>query len=234
MQPTYLPWAGYFELIKSVDVFVIYDDVQFEKSSWQSRNRILENGQASYISCPVQHGSLATLIKDVPLAQRQLWPKKHAKRLKQIYQAAPFFSQLEPLFDYYQHAPHVNLADNNTAIIRLFCDMLGLDTEIVRSSELDIQGSRISRLINICDYFGAEFYHSPIGAKAYLGQGHEFALADIELRYQQYLAPQYQQFNSREFVSHLSIVDVLANLDAEQAKQYIIGETACPSMVSRC
>lgn len=85
MQPTYLPWAGYFHLIGTVDKFVFLDDVQFERRSWQSRNRILLEGREHYLTVPVRKASRSELIKNIAIDNDQEWRKRHLQLLRQAY-----------------------------------------------------------------------------------------------------------------------------------------------------
>ena len=94
MQPTYLPWAGFFNLISDVDVFVILDDVLFEKHSWQSRNRILQNGKELLLSIPIASQSHETCIKDIMISSNSKWGKKHLQTIQQSYAKSPYKADL--------------------------------------------------------------------------------------------------------------------------------------------
>ena len=118
MQPTYLPWAGYFSLIDSVELFVFLDDVQIERQSWQTRNRVCIGGREQMLTVPVKKTGLLTQIRDARVNDAANWRKKHQKSLHQAYGGAPFgemiLQQLDfILCDYSQ----VRLADINIAII---------------------------------------------------------------------------------------------------------------------
>ena len=99
MQPTYLPWAGYFNLMTEVDLFIYLDDAQFERSSWQNRNRVLVEGRSAWLTVPVVRGFLGAPIDRVRLDDRLPWRKKHGALLRQAYARHGFASQLMDVVD---------------------------------------------------------------------------------------------------------------------------------------
>ncbi|MED4585432.1 WbqC family protein [Brevibacillus choshinensis] len=224
MQPTYLPWAGYFNLISQVDFFVFLDDVQFEKQSWQSRNRILLNETYHFISVPVKHLSLTQKIREVECEDKHNWREKHVRLLKYTYTKHAFQNEMcEAVFDLIQDKKITLLADLNIRLIKRLSHHLGLETPFFLSSELLIEGNRSSRLLNICKKLGCDEYVSPVGSAEYLQDDGVFDQSSpVRLSFQNYKPSAYAQKGASEFVSHLSIVDVLANLGWEQARQYVM------------
>ena len=213
MQPTYLPWSGYFNLIQSVDRFVFLDDVQFDRRSWQSRNRILVNGQEHLLTVPTRKASRDTLIRDIDLVDDSDWRATHLATLKQAYGKAPHGEAVCALLDgLLSDEAIVKLADLNIAIIEALCRHLELDTPLLRATELDCGGRRAAHLHAICVELGADAYLSPEGSRGYLADDDFCAMGGVELMFQDYAVTAYEQVDAPEFVSHLSIVDMLANL----------------------
>ncbi|WP_371194142.1 WbqC family protein [Glaciecola sp. SC05] len=223
MQPTYLPWAGYFNLIASVDTFVFLDDVQFDRRSWQSRNRIFDGGKVAWLSCPVKKAPRETLIQDLSLSDDVNWQQVHAKKIQLNYANAPFFSEMESILHALVNLHSCSLSNVNQTLIREICQRLEIHTNFVNASELKLPGQRSEHLLNICKYLSCEQYLSPQGSKDYLLQDGTFSHSGVELAFQSYEPQPYSQKHSNEFVSHLSIIDVIANIGLNQTKQYILG-----------
>ena len=222
MQPTYLPWPGYFNLIQGVEQFIFLDDVQFEKQSWQSRNRILLNGKEHLLTVPTVKSPLSTCIKDIKINDRSDWRRKTFATLVAAYNKAPHGKEIiEALAPFYQSNEYEFLADMNIAIIRRLCVFLGLNTKFVRSKDLACEGARSSHLVNICQRLGSEVYLSPRGSMTYLTEDRFEETSGLILEYQEFSPKPYKQYKSLDFVSHLSIVDVIANLGSTSAREYI-------------
>lgn len=222
MQPTYLPWSGYFNLISKVDRFVFLDDVQFEKRSWQIRNRILVQGQECLISVPVRKSSRETPIREILISNESDWRRKHWMTLCAAYVKASYgeevLSLLEPFFT---GRPPELLADFNQAIIQRIAGALSLSATFARASDLHCGGARSGHLIQICRKLECADYLSPRGSAAYLEEDNFVELSGLQLTLQEFEPAPYSQFRSENFVSHLSIVDVIANIGIEATKAYI-------------
>ncbi|WP_395344869.1 WbqC family protein [Ningiella sp. W23] len=224
MQPTYLPWAGYFHLIASVDVFVFLDDVQFDRRSWQSRNRIFDGGQVNYLTCPVKKASRDTLIRDIALSDDGTWQAQHIKKISLNYAKAPFFQDLKCLIELLTESQYGSLSALNRSIITLISEQLGLRTIFEVASTLNCGGKRSEHLLNICRKVNASSYLSPQGSREYLAADNTFANSGVELAFQEYSPQPYVQVHSPSFESHLSIVDVLANIGINKTRTYILGD----------
>src|SRR5277367_1216320 len=149
-QPTYLPWLGYFDLIDQVDTFVFLDDVQFEKQSWQQRNRIKTPTGLQWLTVPVVfRGRLEQKIKDVQIRVPDFW-RDHIRAIELNYRRAPFFDHYyEQLADILRSGG-TELSRLNERLIEFFMNSLGLRTPLLRSSALNQEGQRTERLANIC------------------------------------------------------------------------------------
>lgn len=226
MQPTFLPWAGYFNLISMADVFVLLDDVQFEKQSWQHRNRVLVNGMPHWITVPVHRKQLTQKINTVKINNSSSWREKQVRLLEQNYSKHPEFDVLKEVLSAIADTSIEFIAELNIKIIKIICSIIGLGSTFYRSSELNINGQRSKRLISICDRFGCDVYLSPFGSKEYLRQDGAFEKSHINLFFQDYTPQNYTQKGSDEFIGYLSLFDVIANIGSDETKEYVINGTA--------
>jgi hypothetical protein len=227
LQPSYLPWLGFFDQFDRSDVFVFYDDVQFDKNGWRNRNRIKGPMGATWLTVPVrQSGRAGQAIMDVEIDQSRPWAVKHLRSLRQFYARSPFLGRYMDGIEEVLCRPWSRLVDLDIELSLRLCGMIGLDREVHRASALGIGGDRSSRLVNICRHFGATRYLSGMAAISYL-QGDLFAEAGIEIQFQDYLHPVYpQQFG--EFVSHLAVVDLLFNAGPDALRLIRAGAAALP------
>lgn len=222
MQPTYLPWSGYFNLIQQADTFVFLDDVQFERRSWQSRNRILLNGKEYLLSVPVIKASRDTPLSDVRICQDENWKVKHLKVLHEAYKKTSYGKEmLDIIGQVFSAQNHVFLTDLTEQIILSIADALKVETTFVQASRLECGGTRTDHLIEICQKLNCRSYLSPPGSKDYLKKDNFSGRTAIKLTTQDFTAAPYPQFRSKSFVSHLSIVDIIANQGLTYTSRYI-------------
>jgi hypothetical protein len=229
MQPTFLPWMGYFSLIDQADFFVFLTDVQFAKRSWQQRNRIrMADGRIHWLTVPVQH-HLAELICHIQIDECQPWRRKHLGVLKREYARASHFRAVFPeLQKGYEASETSLLGEFNMKMIRQLCGMLGIRTEFVDSRSLKASKERSQRLVDICQELGATRYLSPVGSADYLESDGTFRGTDVELVYQNFSHPEYDQ-GQGEFQSHLSVIDALLHCGTEETAQLIRTGTLPPT-----
>ena len=222
MQPTYLPWAGYFNLIVKAAQFIFLDDVQFSYQSWQQRNRIIVNAQPHILTVPVlTKGRSHQCICDVEVDETKHWRKKHLSTLGQAYARHPYGREVTALVEGVLAANKVFLMEINMDLIKALSGAMGMNSTFYRSSELDIQGSRSSRLLELCRHFGADTYLSPCGAQQYIEEDGVFSTSEIKVVYQDFLPGPYPQHGVKEFISHMSIIDLLANVGFEEGRKYV-------------
>jgi hypothetical protein len=211
-QPTYLPWLGYFDLIDQVDAFVILDSVQFEKQSWQQRNRIKTPIGLQWLTVPVVfRGCFGQLIHEVEIRDHEFW-RKHLRAIELNYRRAPFFE------DYFHElslrlrcSAGSRLLDLNLRLIEWFMSVLGIRTPLFFSSRLGLPGRRTELLANICACLDATEYISPLGSADYLLQEIDrLKRRSIEVTFQNYQHPQYVQIFP-PFVPYASILDLIFN-----------------------
>ena len=219
-QPTYLPWLGYFDLMDQVDAFVLLDSVQFEKQSWQQRNRIKTPGGLQWLTVPVQiKGRSTQLIRDVEIAETDFY-LRHLNLIRANYRTAPCFEMfLEPLATILKEgAREGNLAAMNIQLIKWLATCLGVGTPLVRASTLQVEGKRARLNLAICEALGASEYYSAIGSADYLLEECQiFSDHGIEIYFQNYSHPQYKQLFP-PFAAFASVIDLMFNAGREAAE----------------
>jgi len=212
LQSNYVPWLGYFQLIDSVDEFILYDDVQFTKRDWRNRNRIKTPQGVQWLSIPVGE-STHRRIRDVEVCAP--WRENHWKTLERNYRQALSFNEtaewLQPL---YLECQITNLSDINKSLIEAICDKLGITTRITSSSDYGLIGDRNERLVNLCLQTTATHYVSGPAAKAYLNS-QKFSENSISVDWFDY--PEQNPYPQLwgEFVGGLSVLDGLFNMGSK-------------------
>jgi len=211
MQPTYLPWLGYFDLMAQSDIFVFLDSVQFDKRSWQQRNRIKSPSGELLLTVPVLTKQRRTQkICEVEIQPDSDFGDKHIKTIQYNYSKAPFFSRYLGGLAAILEKRHGYLAELTIELIDWLREAIGIKTELIRSSSLGIQGNKVELLVAICKSVGAERYLSPPGSRGYIEENDLFADNGIELCYHEYHHPRYRQLFG-DFVPYLSALDLLLN-----------------------
>ncbi len=212
-QPTYLPWLGYFDLLDQVDQFVLLDTVQFEKQSWQQRNRIKTPAGLLWLTVPVLfRGRLGQRIADVEIRDAEFW-RDHLRAVELNYRRAPFFDDYYPaLSDLMRSvASSLNLATLTVSLLRWFAEVMDVRTPMLRSSELPVQGKRTDLLAEICVALGATSYLSPLGSAEYLlNELPIMTERGIEVVFQHYEHPVYRQLFP-PFQPYACALDLLFN-----------------------
>lgn len=215
MQPSYMPWVGYFDLIDQVDQFVFYDDVQLAKRSWQVRNRIKSASGELWLTIPIKRTKprAETLILEAEINFLERWVDKHVKSIETNYRKSVHF---EEVFGFLQglYKDSKTLSNFNIDIISNISTKLGINTAFYRSSELKkIKGAKDERLSSICQSIGSENYLSPKGSAIYINefkQGGVFMENSIKLLYHDYDHPEYHQLYGT-FIPFMGIYDLLFN-----------------------
>ena len=223
LQPGYLPWLGFFDQVYRSDIFVFYDDVQFDKNGWRNRNRIKSPSGPHWLTVPVRVNSLEQRIFETEIDDRQPWARKHLGTIRQFYAKAPYLKRYLPeLEETLMGRRWTRLIDLDVAVIELMCRWLGIERPMLRSSELGLTGERSERLLNICLSQGASRYLSGSAARAYLDT-ELFAAHGIEVLWQDYQHPVYAQQHG-EFIPFLSALDLLLNCGEDESAAIIAGK----------
>ncbi len=217
-QSQYLPWAPYFKKIARSEVFIIMDDVQFQKNGIQNRNQIRDYNAAHWLTVPVT-GNLEDKISEKKIAQPN-WSAKHWKSITMMYSRAPQWKNLQnPLSEIYERSYSV-LSEANQPFIDFVIRYLGIETQILKMSKMNANGKASELVLNLCQSAKASVYISGRGSESYLDSA-AFRDAQIEIRYLESIPPQYSQFQGGEFISGLSILDMMMNLDQNKMRNYL-------------
>ena len=212
VQPSYIPWKGYFDLIAAVDHFVLYDDVQYTRRDWRNRNRVKGPDGPIWLTIPVRtRGAYHQTIDAVEIAD-PAWAERHWATLRRLYAGAPCFGSVAPWLErlFTEAAGDALLVDVCERFTRAVCARLGVTTPITRSSELAVDGARTERLVSVCSRLDATEYLSGPSAREYLDEG-LFAAAGIDVAWADYSDyPEYAQLNG-PFVHEVTVLDLLLN-----------------------
>jgi hypothetical protein len=212
LQPSYIPWRGYFHLIQRADVFVFYDDVQYDKHGWRNRNRVKTPSGVQWLTIPVRSRGCVTdgtPIKDIEIAWDRDWAAKHWATIRQSYaRRAPHFARYGGLLEQWYAARPALLADAVIPLTITLARELGIThTRFVRSSELGVTGDRVERLLGILRAVGADRYLSGPSAQEYIDE-EQFQSANIGLSYVTYDYREYTQLYP-PYDPQVSILDLL-------------------------
>lgn len=212
-QPTYLPWLGYFDLLDQADRFVVLDTVQFEKRSWQQRNRIKIPNGLQWLTVPVvSRGRRDQRIVEVEIQEPEFW-RDHVRSVELNYRRAPFFEQYFSIWSdlLRSQSSARNLAELTIGLLRWFAELMQIKAPILRSSELPVSGKRTELLASVCSWSGATTYMSALGSAAYLLDELQI-LTDlgIQVAFQHYEHPEYRQLFP-PFQPNACVLDLLFN-----------------------
>ena len=224
LQPSYIPWRGYFDQIFRADLFVFYDDVQYDKRGWRNRNQIKTPKGKQWLTIPVNSRGAQTeniLIHQIRMVWDNPWNENHLKALQHSYSKAPHFHQYMSLLERFYQRHDEFLADFTIEFtIALARELGNTHTRFRRSSELArIDGQKTDRLIQILQAVGASHYISGPSARDYIEKD-KFDSAGITLEYMEYNYPEYLQLYP-PFDPYVSILDLLF-MTGSEASNYIL------------
>ena len=222
LQSNYIPWKGYFDLIHDADIFVFYDEVKYTKNDWRNRNRIYTKNGLQWLSIPIEKQAVKQKISEVGITDAS-WQMQHYKAIELGYGKAKYYQQLQPVLDFfYKENQWDKLSSFNQSAIQYISTFLGIKTRFIDSGELNLEGNKLDRLINILKQLKATEYISGPAAKVYLSGAEDlFSSNNIKLSYKNYANyPQYPQF-SNTFEDAVSIFDLIAHIDKKQIGNYI-------------
>jgi hypothetical protein len=211
IQSNYIPWKGYFDIIRDVDTFVFLDDVQYTVRDWRSRNRIKTKDGLKWLSVPVG-ADTRRLIHEVAITDHR-WQAEHWTLIEQSYAKTPFFNQYRELFEeFYRGRVWTNLSEMNQYLTRRVArECLGLTTTFRDSREFQVEGRKLDRLLDLIVQTGATSYLSGPSARDYI-DAQRFAELGIELAYKDYSGyPEYPQLYP-PFEHAVSVLDLLFNV----------------------
>lgn len=217
LQPGYLPWLGFFEQMYNTDVFVILDDVQYDKKSWRNRNKIRTKDGWIWLTVPVfTKGSFSQRIQEVCINNEIPWQRKHLKSLETNYQKAPYYKDYIDFFSELYAKEWKYLLDLDMEIIEFVKVQLKLNARMIFSSNLAPcaedpanGGAKNEKIINICKKLGADTLYDGESAESFIDKA-LFAKEGITVEFQHYNHPVYAQL-FQPFMPYMSIVDLLFN-----------------------
>lgn len=226
IQSSYIPWKGYFDIIRNVDTFIFYDDVQFTRQDWRTRNRIKTANGLVWLSIPAGT-RIDRLICEVELASSD-WQKKHWASISQSYAKAPWFKTYRQFFEsiYLGHKWSSLSKFNQHVVKSISTEIFGLTTEFRDSRDFTALGAKQERLLNLLTAVGATEYLSGPSASSYIDPD-IFTQHSIQLEYQDYSTyPAYPQLHG-PFEHNVSVLDLIFNT-GPNAANYIWGYRDAP------
>lgn len=211
IQSNYIPWKGYFDIVGSVDEFIIYDDMQYTRRDWRNRNKIKTPQGLQWLTVPVRvKGKYTQTIRETEIDGVD-WAARHWRSLHQNYRHSPFFDEMAPLFEpLFLDRRYVLLSELNRDLIETVCRIVGIETRISSSWDYRLSEGKSERLADLCLQAGASEYVSGPSAKGYIEES-VFLKRGVKLSFFDYSGyPEYPQ-PWGSFVHEVSILDLLFN-----------------------
>lgn len=209
-QPDYIPWLGLYYKMAHSDVFVYLDDAQYSNEADHNVNKIKTPQGEFKLKVPVEQ-HLGDLICNVRTKDELKWKEKHLKTLKMNYAKAPYFDEIYPGLEAVILSHTGSIAELNMAINRYICNGFGIQTKILKSSDMNINTVREERVIDICLAVGGTEYLSGNGARVYQTESH-FTDRGLKLTYLDYKPIEYKQLWPKVgFLPYMSVLDYIFN-----------------------
>ena len=224
MQPTFLPWLGYFELIFEADTFIFCDDFQFVNKSFHQRNKLLlGKNQVVDVTVPVtKKDAYKQKINEAEIREDLPWREKLWKGINLNYHKSPYFNKYKEILEPLLKEPQENLASQNISLIRCLCRILGIEREFLLSSDMKSTGARSELVKNMLFEVNADIFYQAHGSFGYMYKDGIFPLTHIKTLFQNAVPKPYRQHgNTGEFIPYLSVLDALFNIGAEETLQHI-------------
>ena len=209
LQPNYIPWKGYFDIIAHVDEFILLDDVQYTTRDWRNRNKIKTPKGVEWLSIPVGNDT-GRLIRDVEVNDAS-WAARHWKTIESNYKRSPCYEEISALIGpLYLNLTSVLLSEINRTFVDAICKYIGVKTKITRSSDYKLCEGKTERLVSLCEQAGADIYLSGPAAKSYIVE-RLFSEKKIKLNWFKYDG--YRRYPQLwgDFVHEVSILDLMFN-----------------------
>ena len=209
-QPVYLPWLGLFHKIALAETFVYFDQVQYLPKDWMNRNKIRTKNGSILLTVPVLRKGYRDLkTSEIEINNSINWQKKHLRSISLNYKKSPYFENYIPFFEDVYSRKWKFLGDLNEYMLKWFLDELGIKVNFLNANDFKFQGEKSSLILNMCKELNASTYIFGMLGKDY-ADVQEFEKNNIGLIFQNYNHPKYSQLY-REFISHMSVIDLLFN-----------------------
>ena len=209
-QPVYLPWLGLFHKIALAETFVYFDQVQYLPKDWMNRNKIRTKNGSIWLTVPVLRKGYRDLkSSEIEINNSINWQKKHLRSISLNYKKSPYFENYIPFFEDVYSRKWKFLGDLNEYMLKWFLDELGIKVNFLNANDFKFQGEKSSLILNMCKELNASTYIFGMLGKDY-ADVQEFEKNNIGLIFQNYNHPKYSQLY-REFISHMSVIDLLFN-----------------------
>lgn len=221
MQPYFMPYLGYWQVMNLADQYVVYDDVNYINRGWINRNRILANGVPHYVNIPLRKASQNKKINEIELAFEQKTREKVLRTISLSYSKAPYYNEVYPIIERTIQSAENNLGCFLYEQLQTVRDYLGIETELLLSSELNKDNSLKGedKILSICELLHAKTYINAIGGMK-LYEKEKFRQHGIDLRFLRMDEIEYRQFGE-DFVPNLSVIDVVMFNTKEQIKDML-------------
>lgn len=220
LQSNYIPWKGYFDLINSVDEFILFDDVQYTRRDWRNRNKIKTNKGPIWLTVPVEvKGMYLQKVKETVISDPE-WKRRHWNSIVHNYSGARHFKEYKEIFEeLYLGSEEKLLSELNYRFIKAICSILKIKTALTWSMDYELAEGKTERLIKLCKDAGGSLYLSGPSAKDYIDED-MFLNEDITLEFMDYSGyPEYEQLFA-PFDHHVSIIDLIFN-EGPEATRYM-------------
>jgi len=221
-QPLYLPWLGFFHKIACSDIFCLWDDVQFCSKDFIHRNKIKNPNGPMWLTVPMHtKGYRNKVINEMMIDNSKPWTKKQWKSIEISYQKAPYFDSYKDFFEDLYGRKWEKIAELDEYIIRYLLKEIGIDVELLKASNMNFEGKKSERVLDMCKKIGADIYIFGELGKDY-AKIEDFEKENVKIYFQNYNHPVYPQLFG-DFVSHLSVIDLLFNR-GEKSLEHIMND----------
>lgn len=219
-QSNYIPWKGYFSSMREATHLVLYDDMQYTKRDWRNRNKLITPAGPKWLSIPVHvKGRYYQKINETVICDRD-WGTQHWNFIRSNYSKAPYFDEYSQHFEelFTSNGPEL-LSEVNEVFIRKILSLLGIEIQILRSSDFVLRGNKTEKLVNICNELDATTYFTGPAAKNYMDES-LFYDSGIDIQYYDFSGyPEYAQ-RWDGFTHAVSILDMFFNLGPETIRNF--------------
>lgn len=220
-QPNYLPWLGFFDKMRNCDLFIIEDDIQFERQGFTNRNRIKTFDGVRWLTVPVKHVKRPLKIREVEISNEGEpdWALRHWLTLKHSYCKAPFWREYCDFFEDTYNRKWTKLIDLNLHLIRGMTSFLNIDTPLVMGSTLNVSGQKSELILSQCKAVKGDVQLAGVGSRGYINVK-RFKKEGIKVVFQNFVHPYYPQMHGK-FAYNLSAVDYLFCSGANEWKKFV-------------